>query len=200
MSTSSANLTASARGALAALALACAVPAVAQSESGTGMLLPGSGRNAVGLSMGTAASGHLGCGAACDETDVYLHLFGRSLFGGHWGAQVGLLDLGDLSRSGADTRARGLNLSLVGRVPLGAKFSGWGRVGTTYSQAMSPSLAWGLAGSHDGGFGLSYGLGVSWDFSPRLSAVVEWDSHDLRFHGVGRDPVRATSLGLRYRY
>jgi OmpA-OmpF porin, OOP family len=197
MSTAFANLTPLARGALAALALACGLPAAAQSD-GTGMLLPGSGRHAIGLSVG-AASGHFGCIAACDETDGYLNLFGRSLFGGHWGAQVGVLELGDLARGGAETRTRGLNLSLVGRVPLGAKFSGWGRVGTTYSQAMSPSPAWGL-GSHDAGFGLSYGLGVSWAFSPRLSAVVEWDSHDLRFHGLGRDPVRATSLGLRYRY
>jgi OmpA-OmpF porin, OOP family len=200
MTTAFANATASGRIVLATLALACAAPVFAQPVSGTGMLLPGSSRSAIGLNIG-ASHGHLSCSTqgACDDTDRHLHLFGRSMFSGHWGAQVSLFDLGDVTR-GADSRARGLNLSLVGRVPLGAKFSGWGRIGTTYGQAAGSPVAVGLAGSPESGFGLSYGLGVSWDFSPRLSAVVEWDSHDLRFPGSGRDPVRATSLGLHYRY
>ena len=48
--------------------------------------------------------------------------------------------------------------------------------------------------------GLSYGAGVSYDFTPRLSATLEWDSNDFRFASGGRDPVRSTSLGLQYRY
>jgi len=202
MMTAFANVTAAGRVVLATLALVCAAPAAAQSFSGAGMLAPDSGRSAIGLHIG-AVHWPLGCGApgACTETDRQLHLYGRSMFSGHWGAQVGLIDMGDITRGGPDARTRGLNLSLVGRVPLGAKFSGWGRIGTTYGQAApSSAAALALSGNPETGFGLSWGLGVSWDFSPRLSAVVEWDSHDFRYMGPGRDAVRATSLGLHYRY
>lgn len=48
----------------------------------------------------------------------------------------------------------------------------------------------------DGGSGLAYGAGLSWDFSPRASATVAWDSYDLR----GSTVVRTTSLGLQWRY
>jgi hypothetical protein len=51
----------------------------------------------------------------------------------------------------------------------------------------------------DQGFGLSFGGGISYDFTPRLSARIQWDSNDFRFAN-GRDPVRSTSLGLQYRY
>jgi hypothetical protein len=47
--------------------------------------------------------------------------------------------------------------------------------------------------------GPSYGIGLRWDFSPRLSAVVGWDNYDYRPAGTERD-VRATSLGLQWRY
>ena len=48
--------------------------------------------------------------------------------------------------------------------------------------------------------GLTYGVGLSWDFSRSGSASVGWDSYDLRSAaGEARD-VRATSLGLQWRY
>ena len=48
--------------------------------------------------------------------------------------------------------------------------------------------------------GLSLGAGLTWDFTPNLSAVLEWDRYDFRFAGTGRDAVHATSVGLQYRY
>ncbi len=202
MKSSSRSFIAHARAWLAALVMAAASPAMAQDSSGTGILAPGSGRPAMGLSIGVS-HWNPGCRplGACDDPDRHLHLYGRSMFNDRWGAQLGLLDLGDAERGGTESRARGMNLSLVGRVPLGAKFSGWGRVGTTYGHtSTSQATGAGLTSGGENGFGLSYGLGLSWQFSPQLSAVFEWDSHDFRFAGSGRDPVRATSLGLQYRY
>ena len=34
----------------------------------------------------------------------------------------------------------------------------------------------------------------------QLSALLQYDAHDMRFAGGGRDPVSVTSLGLRYRF
>jgi hypothetical protein len=44
--------------------------------------------------------------------------------------------------------------------------------------------------------GVTYGVGLSWDFSRSASAVLGFDSYDVR--GLG--DVRATRLGLQWRY
>jgi OmpA-OmpF porin, OOP family len=82
-------------------------------------------------------------------------------------------------------------LSFVGRASVGdTNVNLFGKVGST-SSARTYALG------ADSGFGLSYGAGVSWDFSPRASATVTWDAYDLR--GIS-GPVRSTSLGLQLRY
>ena len=48
--------------------------------------------------------------------------------------------------------------------------------------------------------GVSYSIGVSWEFRPRLAATVGWDTYDLRLLGSDRDAVRGPSLGLQWRY
>ena len=81
-------------------------------------------------------------------------------------------------------------ISVVGKANIGGgSFGLFGRVG-------SGSAARTFALGTDAGFGLSYGAGLSWDFSPRASATLGWDSYDLRPGGA----VRSTSLGLQLRY
>ena len=77
----------------------------------------------------------------------------------------------------------------------------YGKVGASYGRSDTAMLA-GLGPNALGetGYGLSWGAGLSYDFTPRVSAVLEWDNHDLRFGGASREPVRATSLGLQFRY
>jgi len=43
---------------------------------------------------------------------------------------------------------------------------------------------------------MGYGVGVSWDLSPRTTASFGWDTYDVR----GASDIRGTSLGLRWRY
>jgi OmpA-OmpF porin, OOP family len=118
-----------------------------------------------------------------------------------WSMEVGVLNLGSTGMALSPGR-QGLNVSLVGRQPLslfGARFSLYGKLGTTYGLT-DPSLAATPLAGTDGGHGLSFGAGVSMAFTPRLSASFGFDSHELRLGGGPRDPVRATSLGLQYRY
>lgn len=87
----------------------------------------------------------------------------------------------------------GLSLSLVGRAGLLPDLGVYGRVGTTFGQ--QPTTA---AASVDGG--VNYGVGLSWSLTRSASAVLGWDSYDVRgATGDSRD-VRATSLGLQWRY
>jgi len=89
------------------------------------------------------------------------------------------------------SRQQAMNLSVVGKAGLPYDLGVYGRVGT-YLQRNEPGLAPAAFGD---GAGLSYGLGLSWDFSRRGSAIVGWDSYDLRPEGSWR-----ASLGLQWRY
>ena len=105
--------------------------------------------------------------------------------------QVAPVDLGWTGRLGLQ-RSQGLNVGVVGRASLLDDVGVYGRVGA-FSRAPGAFRAPGEAG-----VGLAYGVGVSWDITPRASAVLGWEN-DYRFAGE-RDPVRATSLGLHWRY
>lgn len=153
---------------------ACATTAVAQQQAKAGF---SSGRSALGLqSRGTD------------------YFYSRSMLGEYWGAEVGVLDARTLA-SGVPGRRQGLNISMVGRAPLGQSLDVFGKVGAV--QALGPASGLGMRAS---GTGLSFGAGLSYDITARLSATLAWDSVDLRFTGAGREPVRSTSVGLQYRY
>ena len=164
---------------------------------------PAQGRGYVGLSLGRSRYS-APCGATsfnCDSTDHSVQISAGSMLGNFWGVELGYLDMGRIARAGGNTRAQGINLSLVGKAPVWQSLGVFGKLGTTYGRTeTSAAAASGIETGSERGFGLSYGAGVSYDFSPRLSATLAWESHDFRFAGSGRDPVRSTSLGLQYKY
>jgi hypothetical protein len=135
----------------------------------------------------------------CGEPDRPLELYTGTMLGNFWGVELGYLEAARLARAGAPARTQGLNLSVVGKRQLAPAVGIYGKFGTTYGRSDNALALSGGGNAADRGFGLSFGGGVSFDFTPRLSATLEWDSNDLRFAG-GRDPVRSTSLGLKYRY
>jgi len=55
---------------------------------------------------------------------------------------------------------------------------------------------WGLATAADMPPGVSFGAGLSWDFSRSLSGTLGVETYSLRAGA----PVRATNLGLQWRY
>ncbi len=187
------------------------LPAVAQSQTGSGTSTPtpfsrngfGGHGGYLGLTLGRSQY-QVPCpttSLVCDNNDTAIRLYGGAMIGNHWGVEIGYLDMGRIAREGGKTRAQGLNLSLVGKAPLVSSLGVFGRLGTTYGRTeTSTSGSSAVAAGSDQGFGLSYGVGLSFDFTPRLSATLQWDSNDFHFAGTGRDAVRSTSLGLQYRY
>lgn len=187
----------------AVAALAASPVAQAQDSSTSRSFLPAKGRGYVGLSLGPSRYS-APCGVTsfnCDSTDNSVQISAGSMVGNFWGVELGYIDMGRISRGGGTTRAQGLNLSLVGKAPVWQALGVFGKFGATYGRTeTSALLGSGINNGSERGFGLSYGAGVSYDFTPRLSATLAWDSHDFRFAGSGRDPVRSTSLGLQYKY
>jgi OOP family OmpA-OmpF porin len=152
-------------------------------------------RSALGLHLEATQAG-LPCAATalvCDATDRTAHLRATATVGRYWGMELGYADSGRIATG--EPRSQGMNLRLVGKAPLGQSLGVFGKLGTAYAR---PDTA--VMGAGPEGFGLSYGAGLSFAFTPRLSATLEWDSNDFRFPGTAGEPVRSTSLGLRYRY
>jgi hypothetical protein len=88
----------------------------------------------------------------------------------------------------------GLNLSLVGNAHV-SSFGVFGKIGsTTYARPDTSVMGMASAPVSEA---LSWGGGVSYQFTPRLSATFEWISYDLK---LPNGPLRSTSLGLKYRY
>lgn len=85
------------------------------------------------------------------------------------------------------------SVDIVGRAGLASDLGIYGRVGAT----MGRSSALAASPTREG---VNYGVGLSWDFSRRASAVLGFDNYDMRgIAGELRD-VRAASLGLHWRY
>lgn len=158
----------------------------------------------VGISGGRSKyelnSGPAGFGFESDNSDSALKLSTGGYFNKNFGVEIGYINAGKVQRLGGDTKAQGFNLSLIGRAPLSEQFDLFGKVGTTYSRTKTSGFAaTGVRTGSESGFGLSYGVGARWAFSPQWAAVVEWENHRFKFADANSD-VKLTTVGLQYRF
>ena len=136
-----------------------------------------------------------------DNKDTAGKLYLGGMFNPNFGLELGYINFGEASRGGGTTKAQGLNLSVVGKAPLGDRFDVFGKVGTTYGWTRTSSAAnSAVQGGKASGFGVSYGVGASYYFTPQVAATLEWERHDLKFAGTGRNGIEAVTVGLRYNY
>ncbi|MEJ8838479.1 outer membrane beta-barrel protein [Ramlibacter sp. AN1133] len=170
------------------LGMAAALAAVAQSNA---TLRWRSGASPLGLQpAGTAPA--VQCGPfslACDTTAI-VPLYASRVAPRTVSMQVGTSDAAALRMA----RSQGLSLALVGKAGLFSDLGVYGRVGATLGRGS------GFAAMPGSDTGMTYGVGLSWDFSRGASAMLGFDSYDVRGAGGDARDVRATSLGLQWRY
>ncbi|WP_066265655.1 outer membrane beta-barrel protein [Hydrogenophaga palleronii] len=191
--------------AVASLGLAFACGASAQSSASSGYsVIPYSHSGYIGINVGQPDyenSCGLG-GFSCSDNTTSAYLYTGGMFNPYFGAEIGYVSLGKAKRGGGRTEAQGINLSLVGRLPLGgSRVSLFGKVGTVYGRTeVTASALSGIPTGKASGWEASYGAGVGFDLSPRSSIVLEWARYDLRFAGVGKRQVDTTSIGYVHRF
>jgi len=191
---------------VAAAALAAVTGAQAQSSgsgSSSGYAMYGSGNSYIGLNAGRSDF-MVGNGIGIfnhDQGDTAYNIYAGSYFSKNFGFEFGYTNFGTVNRAGGSTKADGLNLSLVGKMPVGASFNLLGKIGTTYGRTdVSSAAGSGVVAGSDSGFDWSYGVGAEYAFNPQWSAVVQYDEHYLKFAGSARDRISATTLGARYHF
>jgi hypothetical protein len=186
---------------IATALLSCATMAQAQSAANASR---NTGNDYIGFNAGSsdlarpiAGFGVLGGG---QQTNVYSLSAGHYFADRNYGIEVGYTDFGSVSRSGGSTKVDGINVSLIGRAPLGQSFNLLGKIGATYGRTdVSSSAASGVQAGSERGFDVSYGLGGEYLINPNWSALLAYDEHYVKYPG-NRERASATTLGLRYRY
>ena len=187
----------------AAILSIAAITAAAGAHAQSNYALYSPGASYVGLNLGSS-NFSLGNGFgpfASDNRDTVYNIYTGTFFTPNFGFEGGYTNFGKIDRAGGNTKAQGINLSLVGRAPITQSFNIFGKLGTTYGRTeVSAFPGTGIASGKENGFGVSYGIGAEYSFNPQLSAVLQYDEHKLKFAGDGRDRVNATTVGLRYRF
>lgn len=154
----------------------------------------GVGQSDFSLGNGTGLFG-------ADRRDTSYSLRAGGFSSNNLGAEIGYTDFGSINRAGGTTKAQGINLSLLGKLPLNASFNLLGKLGTTYARTrVSSNPLSGVAQGSERGFGMSYGLGAEYVFSPQWSTVLQYESQKLKFAGDETDRVGLTTLSARYRF
>jgi hypothetical protein len=180
----------------------CAVPAMAQQSAGGTSYMPYTSGGYVGINVGKP-NYKLPCTAGfnCDDPNTSYNIYTGGSFNQWLGAEVGYLYLGKADRQGGTTRGHGLNLSLVGTVPVGQAFKLFGKVGATWGRTtVSANPLSGEPTGDKNGFGTSYGVGGQYDINRDWAAVLQWDRNSMKFAGRGREDIAATSVGVKYKF
>lgn len=123
--------------------------------------------------------------------------------------EAGWFDLGDFNvrtqstpagqRDGS-VRVRGLNLDVLGQMPLAGRWSALARVGAHYDRARTTEFGSGaLAGERSGnhyGWSPKVGLGLQYDVSPVMAARADWTHYRFRDNVYGNNAVTTWTASL----
>ena len=149
-----------------------------------------------------------------DKRDTGYKLFGGYQLHRNFAIEGGYFDLGKVNYGvttfpagsfAGETKVRGLNLDLVGILPIGDRFSVFGRVGAAYAQSRSSfartsNIALGNFDSRNNDTNVKVGLGAEYAFTPALSLRGEIERYRVSDPVRNKGYIDMASVGLVYRF
>ena len=163
-------------------------------------IIPFTTHGYVGASLGESTY-DIDCasGFSCDRKGTGFKIFTGGRIHDIIGLELSVLEMGKAVRAGGNTWARGLNLSVIGNLPIGDRFSVFGRVGGTYGRTKTESNTRSLQSGKDRGVGLAYGVGINFNLSTNLGLRGEWERHRFEFVNA-KDDVDLYTIGFNYKF
>lgn len=166
-----------------------------------------SSTNAVLAGTGTTAGA-----TTKDETDVSYKLFLGYQFNPYFAVEAGYFDLGEFSFTATTVPAGtlrgslknhvGINLDVLGKLPLGDRFSLYGRLGVQNSKttALFSGTAVSNPAPSKNKTDYKLGLGAQFDFTKNIGVRGEWERYRVSDGFNGRTDVDVFSAGLLYKF
>jgi len=164
-------------------------------------------------------AGLLGSGLTAGPIDENDRDRGYKLFGGyqlsrHFAVEGGYFDLGKFGFSSStvptgtlngEITLKGINLDLVGTLPISERFSAFGRIGVARSQASANFAGSGAVtvlnpSPSVRSNNLKVGLGVEYAFTPAFSVRTEIERYRVDDAVGNKGDVDLVSLGVVYRF
>lgn len=148
---------------------------------------------------------------SCKDTDTAFKVYGGAHFTKNWGGEIGYADLGKTKADGiflgtpinAEIKVSGIYLDGTGTLPLGDKFSIFGKVGVFAWFLDSNASISGSGSSSDSTNGtcLTYGIGVQFDITKSLGVRAEWEEFNkIGDDTTGKSDVSFGSVGIVYKF
>jgi OOP family OmpA-OmpF porin len=162
--------------------------------------IPGTSYGYVGAGIGQS-SYDINCtpGLACDDSDTGFKVFTGGKFSRYLGVEGAYVNLGKANANGGGSKAQGIELSLVGTLPIGDMFSVDAKVGGIYGWTDSSTTVPGVGSGDRHGLNGSYGAGVQLDVARNWAVRGDWDHY--RFDYADRnDDVQLYSLNVLYKF
>ncbi len=177
------------------------------------------GRSAATIDDARISSSLLGSGFTSstisnDDRDTAYKIYGGYQLNRNFAIEGGYFDLGNFGYSATtvpagtlngNIRLRGLNLDLVGIVPITDKFSAFGRAGLNYAQARDSFRGTGavfVANPNPSKYGTNYkfGVGLQYAFTDALAMRVEAERYRADDAVGNKGHIDVASVGLIYRF
>ncbi len=168
------------------------------------------------ITGGLASQGLATTSMTEDERDTAYRLFGGYQFNRHLGLEAGWFDLGRFGFTAntappgqltGDLRVRGLNLDLVGTLPITERFSLLGRIGVTHAQTRGSFGAsgavrnpYGATSTSEREVGFKFGAGVAWELSPSWQLRAEAERYRINDTVGNKGHVDVATLSVVYRF
>ena len=211
--------TTSCRRALGLLALSALVTPLVQAEAPNWYIGGNAGGTAATIDDARIASSLLSSGLTTTsisdrDRDSGYRLYAGYQFNRYWALEGGYFDLGKFGYTAntvplgsltGDIRLKGLNLDLVGTLPLSDRFSLLGRVGANYADANDTFTSTGAVRvtnpnptKRDTNY--KFGLGVQYAFNDALALRVEAERYRINDAVGNNGHVDMATIGLVYSF
>jgi hypothetical protein len=192
---------------LALVGLTASTLVLAQSNTNSkhGAYETAMGSSYIGLSAGTSDLTRpitaFGLFGGSQQGRAYSVAVGNYFTNQNYGVELGYTDFGSVNRAGTTTKVDGINISLIGRIPVSSTFNLLGKLGTTYGRTdVTATPGSGVVGGSERGFDWSYGIGGEIVLTPLWSALLQYDEHYVKYPSSNNERVSNTTLGVRFHY